>query len=198
MDRPSIIEKTRRDLKAIKSRDPAARSTLEILLTYGGLHALILYRVAHGLYRMGLKLIARIISQLAKFLTGVEIHPAAVVGSGILIDHGSGVVIGETAEVGNDVTIYQGVTLGGTGKDSGKRHPTVEDGVTLGVGAKVLGPFTVGKNSKIGAGSVVLSEVPPSATVVGVPARIVKLGGRKVHCVYDGSRLKSIEEIAAK
>ena len=192
MDKQSILSEIKRDIAAVKMRDPAARSTLEILLTYGGLHALILYRVAHRLYKIGLKLWARMLSQFAKIFTGVEIHPAAVIGSGVLIDHGSGVVIGETAVVGDDVTIYQGVTLGGTGKDRGKRHPTIEDGAVIGVGAKVLGPFTVGKYAKIGAGSVVLSEVPPSATVVGVPAKIVKLGGKRVLSVYDGSTLTDI------
>lgn len=185
MDKPSFFKEIKRDIAAIKKRDPAARSTLEILLAYSGLHALILYRIAHRLHKIGLKLFARMLSQFAKFITGVEIHPAAEIGSGVLIDHGSGVVIGETAEVGNDVTIYQGVTLGGTGKDRGKRHPSVQDGVVIGVGAKVLGPFTVGKFAKIGAGSVVLGEVPPSCTVVGVPAKIVKLGGRRVQSVYD-------------
>lgn len=195
MDKQSIFREIKRDVNAIKSRDPAARSTLEILLTYGGLHALILYRIAHRLYKIKLKLLARILSQFAKFISGVEIHPAAEIGSGILIDHGSGVVIGETAIVGDDVTIYQGVTLGGTGKDRGKRHPTIEDGVVIGVGAKVLGPFTVGKHSKIGAGSVVLSEVPPSATVVGIPAKIVKLGGKRVLSTYDGNALSDITAV---
>lgn len=173
----SVIKK---DLNSVMKHDPAARSRFEVLLTSSGLHALILYRFAHFMHVHNYKLIARIISQIARFFTGIEIHPAAVIGSGVVIDHGSGVVIGETAEVGNNVLIYQGVTLGGTGKDKGKRHPTIEDGVMLSAGAKILGPFTVGKNAKIGAGSIVLSAVPPNATVVGVPGRVVKLNGVRV------------------
>ncbi len=170
----------RQDLKSVKRHDPAARNTLEILLTYSGFHALLMYRFAHFMYTHHYKLVARIVSQLCKFLTGVEIHPGAKIGHGVFIDHGEGVVIGETAVVGNNVVIYQGVTLGGTGKDKGKRHPTIEDGVMISAGAKVLGPFTVGKNAKIGAGSIVLKEVPPNATVVGVPGRVVKLNGVRV------------------
>lgn len=151
-----------------------------MILTYGGFHALVLYRFAHFLYLHRYKLVARMVSQFAKFLTGIEIHPAAVIGYGVVIDHGQGVVIGETAEVGNNVLIYQGVTLGGTGKDKGKRHPTVKDGVMLCSGAKVLGPFTVGENARIGAGSIVLKEVPPNATVVGIPGRIVKIGDKRI------------------
>jgi len=160
--------------------DPAARNRFEVILTYSGFHALVLYRFAHFMYVHNYKLVARIVSQIAKFLTGIEIHPGAKIGSGVFIDHGEGVVIGETAEIGNNVVIYQGVTLGGTGKDKGKRHPTIEDNVMLSAGAKVLGPFTVGKNAKIGAGSIVLDEVPPNATVVGVPGRVVKLNGVRV------------------
>lgn len=160
--------------------DPAARSKLEVVLTYSGFHALVYYRFAHFLYRHRLKLLARMVSQYAKFLTGVEIHPAAKIGCGVVIDHGEGVVIGETAEVGNNVLIYQGVTLGGTGKDKGKRHPTVCDNVMISAGAKVLGPFTVGYGAKIGAGSIVLKEVPPYATVVGVPGRVVRICGERV------------------
>ena len=171
-------QKIKRDLEAVFRHDPAARSKAEVILTYSGFHALVLYRFAHFLYLHRYTLLARIVSAFAKFLTGVEIHPAARIGYGVVIDHGAGVVIGETAQVGNDVLIYQGVTLGGTGKDKGKRHPTVEDGVMLCSGAKVLGPFTVGKNARIGAGSIVLKEVPPGATVVGVPGRIVRIGGK--------------------
>ncbi|GHU98904.1 serine acetyltransferase [Clostridia bacterium] len=160
--------------------DPAARSRFEVALTYSGFHALLAYRFAHFLYRAGLKFSARVVSQTARFFTGVEIHPAAKLGRGIFIDHGMGVVIGETAEIGDNVVIYQGVTLGGTGKDKGKRHPTIGNNVMISAGAKVLGPFKVGDNAKIGAGSVVLREVPENSTVVGVPARIVRRGGLRV------------------
>ncbi len=173
----SVIEK---DLQSVFKHDPAARSRIEVILTYSGFHALVMYRLAHFFHRHRYKLLARIISSLAKFFTGIEIHPAARIGEGVFIDHGVGVVIGETAVVGNNVVIYQGVTLGGTGKDKGKRHPTIEDGVMISAGAKVLGPFTVGKNAKIGAGSIVLKEVPPNATVVGVPGRVVRIGGERV------------------
>ena len=165
------------DLKSIKQRDPAARNALEIIFLYSGFHALVFYRVSHGLYRAHLFFLARLVSQLGRFFTGVEIHPGATIGKGLFIDHGSGVVIGETAVVGDYCTLYQGVTLGG--KDKGKRHPTLGDNVLVGAGAKVLGPFTVGSNSKIAAGAVVLNEVPPDCTAVGVPARVVKRNGVK-------------------
>ena len=165
----------REDIKAAKANDPAARNSFEVLLTYSGVHALSWHRVARFFYRIKLKLIARILSQMARFFTGVEIHPAAKIEPGVFIDHGSGVVIGETAEVHKGTVIYQGVTLGGTGKEHGKRHPTIMENVTLSAGAKVLGGFTVGKGAKIGAGAVVLKEVPPYATVVGVPGRIVRI-----------------------
>ncbi len=168
------------DLLAAKEHDPAARNAFEIILTYSGFHALVFYRVAHFFHVHGFKLIARIISAWARFRTGIEIHPAAKLGYGIFIDHGTGVVIGETAEIGNNVTIYQGATLGGTGKDTGKRHPTVESGVMISAGAKILGPITVGRNAKIGAGSVVLKDVPENATVVGVPGVVVRLNGERV------------------
>lgn len=161
------------DLDSIKRRDPAARNRLEIFLLYSGFHAVIYYRIAHFFHKHHMKFIARLISQNARFLTGVEIHPGAEIGRGLLIDHGSGVVIGETTVIGNDCTIYQGVTLGGTGKDVGKRHPTIGNNVMIGAGAKVLGPFTVGDDVKIAAGAVVLEEVPPNCTAVGVPARII-------------------------
>jgi len=177
------------DLNAAMRNDPAARSKFEVALTYAGFHALVYYRVAHALYRAGLRFLARVVSQRARFRTGVEIHPAAVLGRGILIDHGVGVVIGETAEVGDNVVIYQGVTLGGTGKDKGKRHPTVGSGVMIGAGAKVLGPITIGDNSKVGAGSVVLKDVPPNSTVVGVPGRIDRRGGERVTDDLDQIRL---------
>ena len=165
----------RADIRAAKNNDPAARNGFEILLTYSGVHALMWYRLARFFHRIKLKLIARMISQFARFLTGIEIHPAAKIEGGVFIDHGSGVVIGETAEVHKGTVIYQGVTLGGTGKERGKRHPTIMENVTLSAGAKVLGGFTVGKGAKIGAGAVVLKEVPPYATVVGIPARIVRI-----------------------
>ena len=165
----------REDIKAAKRNDPAARNAFEILLTYSGVHALSWHRVAYFFHKIKLKLLARIVSQTARFLTGIEIHPAAKIEGGVFIDHGSGVVIGETAEVHKGTVIYQGVTLGGTGKERGKRHPTIMENVTLSAGAKVLGGFTVGKGAKIGAGAVVLKEVPPYATVVGVPGRIVRI-----------------------
>ncbi len=162
------------DLKSIKSRDPAARSIFEIALLYSGVHAVFFHRIAHWFYKHHMLLIARFLSQISRFITGIEIHPGAEIGRGLLIDHGMGVVIGETAVIGNECTIYQGVTLGGTGKDKGKRHPTIGNNVMIGAGAKVLGPFHVGDNSKIAANAVVLTEVPPDCTCVGVPARIVK------------------------
>lgn len=168
------------DIQAVFERDPAARSTLEVVLTYSGLHAIWFHRIGHALYKRKLYFIARVISQISRFLTGIEIHPGARIGKGLFIDHGMGVVIGETCEIGDHVTIYQGVTLGGTGKEKGKRHPTIEDNVLIASGAKVLGSFTIGKNSKIGAGSVVLREVPPNSTVVGIPGRIVAQDGHRV------------------
>ena len=165
----------REDVKVAKRNDPAARNSFEILITYAGVHALSWHRVARFFYKIKLKLIARMLSQFARFLTGIEIHPAAKIEGGVFIDHGTGVVIGETAEVHKGTVIYQGVTLGGTGKEHGKRHPTIMENVTLSAGAKVLGGFTVGKGAKIGAGAVVLREVPPYATVVGVPGRIVRI-----------------------
>ena len=174
------IREITHDIDAICARDPAAEGRAEVLLLYSGLHALLLYRAAHALHIRGMKLTARAISQFAKFLTGVEIHPGATIGRGLFIDHGSGVVIGETAIIGDNCTIFQNVTLGGTGKDHGKRHPTLGNNVLVGSGAKVLGPFKVGDNARIAAGAVVLSEVPADSTAVGVPARIVKVGGVKV------------------
>ena len=168
------------DIRAVKERDPAARSSLEVFLLYSGLHAIILHRLAHVFYNAKLFFIARCISQFSRFLTGIEIHPGAKIGRGVFIDHGSGVVIGETAEVGDGCTIYQGVTLGGTGKDKGKRHPTLGKNVLVGAGARILGPFTVGDNAKIAANAVVLDPVPENCTAVGVPARIVKRNGMKV------------------
>lgn len=169
------------DIKSILERDPAARNGFEVLLLYPGFHAVCWHRVSHFLYNIKLKFLARVISQLVRFFTGIEIHPGAKIGKGLLIDHGMGVVIGETAVLGDNCTIYQGVTLGGTGKEKGKRHPTLGNNVMVGSGAKILGPFSVGDNSKIAAGAVVLSEVPPDSTCVGVPARIVKQDGKRVY-----------------
>ena len=170
----------REDIAAIMERDPAARSAWEVWFLYPGFRAIRMHRKAHKLYQKGRFFRARMISERARKKTGIEIHPGAVIGKGVLIDHGSGVVIGETAVVGDNCTIYQGVTLGGTGKDTGKRHPTIGSHVMIGSGARVLGPVTVGDHAKIAAGAVVLGEVPPNATCVGVPARVVRINGRKV------------------
>ena len=175
-----MFKRLKEDIALIKERDPAARSSFEIWLTYSGLHAIHSYRKAHWFYKRKMFTIARIISQWARFRTGIEIHPGATIGKGLFIDHGMGVVIGETAEIGDNCLIYQGVTLGGTGKEKGKRHPTLGDNVMVGSGAKVLGPFKVGNNVKIAAGAVVLEEIPDNCTAVGVPARIVRRGGEKV------------------
>ena len=174
-----FFKRLRADINAAKKNDPAARNKFEIWLTYSGVHALSWYRVAHFFYKIKLKLLARMISQTARFFTGIEIHPAAKIAGGVFIDHGAGVVIGETAEVEEGVVIYQGATLGGTGKEKGKRHPTVKRGAIISAGARVLGGFTVGEYAKIGANAVVLREVPPFATVVGVPAHIVRINGEK-------------------
>lgn len=168
------------DIQCVKDRDPAASSALEILLLYPGLKAVRSHRKAHWFYKRGMPFIARFISQRSARKTNIEIHPGATIGRRFFIDHGTGVVIGETAEIGDDVTIYQGVTLGGTGKDVGKRHPTVGSGVMIGAGSKVLGPFRVGNNSNIAAGSVVLHEIPDNCTAVGAPARVVKRDGKRV------------------
>ncbi|MDD6043857.1 MAG: serine O-acetyltransferase [Eubacteriaceae bacterium] len=165
------------DIQAVLKKDPAARNGLEVLLCYPGIWALILHKPAHALYKWNLKLLARIISQIARFFTGVEIHPGATIGRRCFIDHGMAVVIGETTEIGDDVTLYQGVTLGGTGKDTGKRHPTIGNRVVVSSGAKVLGPFKVGDDVKIGSGSIVLNEIPPGCTVVGIPGKIVRRYG---------------------
>ena len=167
-----VIETLKNDIKVVFERDPAAKSVLEVIICYPGFHAVVLHRIAHYFYNKKLILIPRIISQINRFFTGIEIHPGAKIGKGLFIDHGMGIVIGETTEIGENVTLYQGVTLGGTGKQKGKRHPTIGNNVVIGAGAKILGPFKVGDRSKIGAGAVVLSEVPPNSTVVGVPGRI--------------------------
>ncbi len=176
----TAIDEIRSDVKAVKERDPAATSSLEVITSYAGLHALWLHRLANKLHRMQVPLLPRWVSQGNRFLTGIEIHPAAKIGKGLFIDHGAGVVIGETTEIGDNVTIYQGVTLGGTGKEHGKRHPTVGDNVVFGAGAKVLGGITVGDNAKVGAGSVVVMDVPKNSTVVGNPGRPVLLEGQRV------------------
>ncbi len=176
----ALFERIREDVASVLERDPAARSWVEVLLCYPGLWAVWTHRVSHKLWRWRLRLLARLISQVGRFLTGVDIHPGALLGRRLFIDHATGVVIGETAIVGSDVTIYQGVTLGGTGKGHGKRHPTVCDNVFIGNNANILGNITVGENSRVGAGSVVLTDVPPNSTVVGVPAHIVYRNGERV------------------
>ncbi|MDD5439741.1 MAG: serine O-acetyltransferase [Candidatus Omnitrophica bacterium] len=170
----------RDEVKATFERDPAATSFVEVMLTYAGLHALIMHRIAHKLYTMKVPFIPRMISQFSRWVTGIEIHPGAVIAHGLFIDHGMGVVIGETAVIGNNVTLYQGVTLGGTGKERGKRHPTLGNDIVVGAGAKVLGNISIGDNVQIGANAVVIRDVPPNSTVVGVPGRIVRLEGKKV------------------
>jgi serine O-acetyltransferase len=176
-----VARELRRDIAAARARDPAACGVaqLEILATWPGIQALLAHRVAHALHQAGMPLLPRLIALLSRALTGIEIHPAARIGEGLFIDHGSGVVIGETAEIGDDVTLYQGVTLGGTGFATGKRHPTVEDNVTIGSGAKLLGPITIGHGAKIGANSVVITDVPPNCTVVGNPGHPVRVEGRR-------------------
>ncbi|MEE1043256.1 MAG: serine O-acetyltransferase [Clostridia bacterium] len=180
-----MLKKIRNDVKTVLERDPAARNFFEVFFLYSGVKAISYYRVAHWFYSKKLYFVARYLSQRARRITGIEIHPGAVIGDGVFIDHGMGVVIGETTVIGDNCTIYQGVTLGGTGKDKGKRHPTIGNNVVIGSGAKVLGPFTVGDNSKIAANAVVLSEVPSNCTVVGVPGRIVKRNNVKVNIVAD-------------
>ncbi|MBQ3817150.1 MAG: serine O-acetyltransferase [Clostridia bacterium] len=175
-----MFERIKEDIKAVRERDPAARSFLEVFLLYPGVKAIRMYRRAHFYYEHKLYFLARYVSQRAVRKTGIEIHPAAKIGRRLVIDHGTGVVIGETAEIGDDVLIYQGVTLGGTGKDIGKRHPTIGNNVMISAGAKVLGPFKIGDNSRVAAGAVVLEEVPPNSTVVGVPARVVRQDGERV------------------
>ena len=190
-----MFKKLRADIKAAKQNDPAARSKFQILMTQSGVHALSWHRWAHFLHKIKFRLLARATSQFAKFLTGIEIHPAAKIAGGVFIDHGTGVVIGETAEIEEGVVIYQGVTLGGTGKQTGKRHPTVKKGAMISAGAKVLGGFTVGEYAKIGAGAVVLKEVPPYATVVGVPGIVVRINGEKVSDLEQEKRDPLHEEI---
>ncbi|MEK3977144.1 MULTISPECIES: serine O-acetyltransferase [unclassified Psychrobacillus] len=175
-----MFERMKEDIEVVFEQDPAATSKLEVVLTYAGLHAIWSHRIAHAFYKKKWYFLARLISQISRFFTGVEIHPGAVIGRRFFIDHGSGVVIGETCEIGDDCTIYQGVTLGGTGKEKGKRHPTLKNNVLVATGAKVLGSITIGNNSKVGAGSVVLKDVPENSTVVGIPGVVVIQDGKKV------------------
>jgi len=184
------------DINVVKNNDPAAQGTIDILLTYSGLHAIWTYRIAHKLWNNKLRLLAKILSSNARFFTGVEIHPAAKIGKRFFIDHGIGIVIGETTEIGNNVLVYQGVTLGGTGKEKSKRHPTIGDNVLISAGAIILGSIKIGDNSKIGAGSVVLKDVPPNSTVVGVPGEIVSQFGRKIKTEEDNlkDRINLLEE----
>ena len=178
-----MLDRMRRDIRAVKERDPAATSTASVVLNYPGLHAIWWHRFTNRLHRMRMRFLARLISQWVRTWTGVEIHPAATIGEGFFIDHGMGVVIGETTVIGRNVTLYQNVTLGGTGKESGKRHPNLDDNVVVGVGAVVLGNITIGEGTKVGAGAVVVNDVPPNCTVVGVPGRVVVREGRRIDAV---------------
>ena len=193
----------RKEITSVFERDPAATNYLEVLLTYSGLHAIVFYRTAHVLLSMGIPFFPRWLSQLGRFFTGIEIHPGAAIGMGFFIDHGMGVVIGETAIIGDNVLLYQGVTLGGTGKERGKRHPTIGNNVVVGAGAKVLGNITIGDNSYIGSNAVVIKDVPPNSTVVGVPGRITKQEGKKIDLSLDHIHvldpiLQEIEELRAR
>ncbi len=189
-----LFSRLRKDIRVIFERDPAAKSVWEVLFCYSGLHAIWMHRVSHALYLQGWVLLPRMISNMCRFLTGIEIHPGATIGEGLFIDHGTGIVIGETTEIGKNVTLYQGVTLGGTGKEKGKRHPTLGNNVVVASGAKVLGSFKVGDHAKIGAGSVVLKEVPPYATVVGIPGRVVVMNGQRVRTLDEMRKARVSEE----
>jgi serine O-acetyltransferase len=191
-----IFKEIRSDFNAVFERDPAARSSIEVIFAYPGFHAIFLHRIAHWLWNNQLKFLARVLSHTSRFLTGIEIHPGAKIGKGFFIDHGMGVVIGETSEIGDNVTIYHGVTLGGTSFSRGKRHPTIESNVIIGAGAKILGPLTVGSNSKIGANSVVIVDVPPSSTVVGVPGKTVLKEEFPVYPDLEHNKLPDPEERA--
>ncbi|MFZ3578066.1 serine O-acetyltransferase [Virgibacillus sp. DJP39] len=184
-----IFKRMKSDMDVVFEQDPAARTYIEVGLTYSGLHAIWSHRIAHAFFKRHLFFIARVISQISRFFTGIEIHPGAKIGERFFIDHGMGVVIGETCEIGDNVTIYQGVTLGGTGKEKGKRHPTVKDNVLIATGAKVLGSIVIGENSKVGGGSVVLHDVPANSTVVGIPGRVVVQNGEKVRRDLDHHKL---------
>ena len=192
----AVCREITEEVRAVKERDPAAKSNLEVLLLYSGVHAILAYRVSHKLYVSRHYLPARAVSQLARFITGIEIHPGATIGKNFFIDHGAGVVIGETAEIGDNCTLYQGVTLGGTGKDTGKRHPTLGNNVMVGAGAKVLGPFRIGDNSKIAAGAVVLEEIPPDSTAVGIPARVVRRKGERTAPCADMDQVHIPDPVA--
>src|SRR3954451_8161948 len=201
-----MFRNLKEDIKVIFEQDPAARSYIEVILTYSGLHAIWSHRLAHALHKRKFYFLARVVSQVSRFFTGIEIHSGAIIGKRLFIDHGMGVVIGETCEIGNNVTIYQGVTLGGTGKEKGKRHPTVKDNALIATGAKVLGSITIGENAKIGAGSVVLRNVPPNSTVVGIPGRIKVQDGIRVNKDFNhanmpdplADRLKEMQEELTK
>lgn len=201
-----MFKKLKEDLEVVFEQDPAARNYFEVILTYSGLHAIWSHRLAHSLYKRKFYFLARTVSQISRFFTGIEIHPGAKIGSRFFIDHGMGVVIGETCEIGNNVTVFQGVTLGGTGKEKGKRHPTIKDNALIATGAKVLGSITIGENSKIGAGSVVLKDVPPNSTVVGVPGKVVVQDGKRIkkdlnHCDLPdpiSDRFKALEAEVAR
>lgn len=184
-----LCEELYESIRAVKGKDPAARNSAEILLLYSGVHAMLSHRIAHRLYSRGMFFSARAISQVSRFLTGIEIHPGARIGKGLFIDHGMGVVIGETTEIGDNCVLYQGVTLGGTGKDVGKRHPTLGDNVMIGAGAKVLGPVTIGSGSKIASNAVVLRDVPANCTAVGIPAKVVRRDGVRVYDPMDQCHL---------
>ncbi|MBO0995808.1 serine O-acetyltransferase [Bacillus sp. SD088] len=195
-----MFKHLKEDIKTVFDQDPAARSTLEVLLTYSGLHAIWAHRLAHPLYKRKLFFLARIVSQVSRFFTGIEIHPGAVIGRRFFMDHGMGIVIGETCEIGDDVIVYQGVTLGGTGKEKGKRHPTLENSTLIAAGAKVLGDIVIGENSKVGAGSVVLKDVPANSTVVGIPGRVVVQDGMRLrqdlnHCDLPDPMLDKLTEM---
>lgn len=189
-----MFEGLKEDIRSVFHRDPAARNTFEVLTNYPGLHALWMHRIAHGLWRRGLKWLGRFVSTVSRWFTGIEIHPGAQIGRRFFIDHGMGVVIGETAVIGDDVTLYQGVTLGGTSWNKGKRHPTLKDGVVVGAGAKVLGPFDVGENAKVGSNAVVTKEVPAGATVVGIPGRIILRSVVTETTEVDEDKRKKMEE----
>ncbi|MFD2445257.1 serine O-acetyltransferase EpsC [Bacillus sp. CGMCC 1.16607] len=196
-----MFKTIKEDIAVVFEQDPSARSYLEVILTYSGIHAIWAHRIAHAFYKRRFFFLARLISQISRFFTGIEIHPGATIGRRFFIDHGMGVVIGETCEIGDNVTVFQGVTLGGTGKEKGKRHPTIKDNALIATGAKVLGSITIGENSKIGAGSVVLKDVPPNSTVVGIPGKVVIQDGIRIgkdlnHCDLPdpiNDRLKELE-----
>ena len=193
-----MLRRIREDIETVFQRDPAAKSVVEVVLCYPGLHAILMHSISHWFYQHRLYFIARFLSHIGRFLTGIEIHPGATIGRRVFIDHGMGTVIGETAEVGDDVLIYQGVTLGGTGKEKGKRHPTIGNGVVIAAGAKVLGAIEVGDNSRIGAGAVVVKPVPENCTVVGVPGRIVVRQGVRVNPLDHGNLPDPVVEVLSK